>query len=143
MGGNTVRRVMMLVSVFAVFATTLVVGQEVKDTAKAAATRLKLKQKVTVDFKETPLKDVVDEIKEQVARLTFRIDTKGGVSMNRKLTYKAKDKPLEQVLDEMFSKETLGYIVLSNDKDAYDGAILIRSGKERGYPEGKEPKKNK
>jgi type II secretory pathway component GspD/PulD (secretin) len=111
-----------------------------KDTKAAAAARQKLKQKVTVKFKDTLLKDVVEELQDQVMGLRFRLDTKGGVSMNRKITYMAKDKPLDEVLDEMFKKEGLGYIVISKEKDAYDGTIWIKQGKERGYPEGQEPK---
>lgn len=112
------------------------------DTTKAAAARMKLKSKVTVEFKDTYLKDIVDEFQDQVSGLRFRLDTKGGVSMNRKISYKAKDKPLDEALDEMFKNEGLGYIVISKEKDAYDGTILIKVGKERGYPEGEEPKKD-
>jgi hypothetical protein len=112
-----------------------------KDTKAAAATREKLKQKVSVEFKDELLRNVLDELKDQVKGLKFQVDTKGGVSMNRKITYKAKNKPLDEVLDEMFKKEGFGYIVISNEKDVqYDGALLIKQGKERGYPEGKEPK---
>jgi hypothetical protein len=109
------------------------------DTPKAAATRMKLKQKVTVDYKDTMLKDVVDDIKSQVDGLLIKLDA--GVSMNRKISYKAKDKPLEEVFDEILGKEGLGYVVTSKDKDAYDGRVLIKTGKERGYPEGQEPAK--
>lgn len=113
------------------------------DTPKAAAARQKLKNKVTVEFKDTYLKDVVEELQDQVSGLRFRLDTKGGVSMNRKITYKAADKPLADVLDEMFKNEGLGYVVISKEKDAYDGTILIKQGKERGYPEGEGPKGDK
>ncbi|HTU89047.1 MAG TPA: hypothetical protein VMF69_03020, partial [Gemmataceae bacterium] len=58
---------------------------------------------------------------------------KGGVSNNTKFTYKAEDKPLEEVLDEMFKKNDLGYIVISQQGNAYDGTILIVKGKARGY----------
>lgn len=111
-----------------------------KDTAKAAATRKKLKQKVTVNFKETLFRDVVDEIKDQVSGIGIRLDNKGGVSNNKKLTYSAKDKPLEEVLNEMLGKEGLGWYVISKQNDAYDGTIWIKQGKERGYPVGQEPK---
>jgi len=116
-------------------------GLRAADTPKAAAARQKLKMKISVDFKDTPLKDVKDELSEAVPGLRFRLDTKGGVSMNRKITYMADNKPMDQVLDEMFKKEGLGYFVISQTGNAYDGTVLIKQGKERGYPEGEEPPK--
>lgn len=119
-----------------------------EDTPKAAATRKKLKQKVTLDLKDAFVSEIIDEIKEQVKDIIIQVDTKGGVSRNRRMTIKCKDKPLEEALDEMLKKETLGYIVISNTKNAYDGGILIRMGTERGYPaeekdKGKEKEKSK
>src|SRR5579875_1043847 len=110
-----------------------------KDTPKAAATRQLLKTKVSVDYKDTPLSEVVEDIKDQIREKTkkvlgVRVDNKGGVSNNTKFTYKADDKPLEEVLDEMFQKNDLGYIVISQQGNAYDGTLLIVKGKARGYP---------
>ena len=113
-----------------------------KDTPKATAARKLLKQKVSVEFKDSPLADVVDDIKSQVKGLGIRIDTKGGVSMNQTVTYKADDKPLDEVLDEMFKKIDLGYVIISKPRDAYDGTLFIKKGKERGYPKGEEPGKD-
>jgi len=105
------------------------------DTPKAAAARKLLKKKITVNFKETPLKDVVEELKEDhVLGISIRIDTKGGVSQNQAITYKGADVTLEQALDEMFKKNGLGYVVISGKNNAYDGSVLIKQGKERGYP---------
>src|SRR5262249_22150682 len=139
-GGHPMKRLL----VFAAALTALAgPARAAEDTPKAAETRKKLKQKVTVDYKNELLRNIVDDLKEQVKGLSIRIDVAGGVSQNRKITYKAKDKPLEEVLDEMFKKEELGYIVISKDKDAYDGSILIRAGQERGYPKGEDPTKDK
>jgi autotransporter-associated beta strand protein len=105
------------------------------DTPKAAAARKLLKKKITVNFKETPLKDVIEELKEDhVPGISIRIDTKGGVSQNQAITYKGADVTLEQALDEMFKKNGLGYVVISGKNNAYDGSVLIKQGKERGYP---------
>jgi hypothetical protein len=105
------------------------------DTPKAAATRKLLKTKITVNFKDTRLEDVVEEIKEEhVKGISIRLDTRGGVSRNQTITYKGKDVALEQALDEMFQKNGLGYVVTSEKNNAYDGSILIRQGKERGFP---------
>ena len=62
----------------------------------------------------------MDEIKEQVKGFKFLLDTKGGVSRNQPMTYKAKGKTVEQVLDEMFKKPELGYIIISKKGNAYD-----------------------
>lgn len=107
-----------------------------QDTAKAAETRKKLQQKITVEYKDERLEDVLDDLKEK-AKVSFRLDSKGGVSKNRKLTYKAANKPVEVILDEMFKNQELGYVIISKDKDAYDGGILIKVGKERGNEEKK------
>ena len=104
------------------------------DTPAAAKTRKLLKQKVTCEYKDTRLEDVVDDLKEQVKGLRMQLDTKGGVSRNQAITYKAKDVSLEEALDAMFKKNGLGYIVISKKNNAYDGSIQIKQGKERGYP---------
>jgi hypothetical protein len=111
-----------------------------KDTTKAAATRKKLDTKVTVNWKDTLFRDIIDEVKEMVPGVSIRLDLKGGVSNNRKFTYSAKDKPLKDVLSDMLNKEGLGWYVISKEKDAYDGTIWVKLGKEKGHPEGQEPK---
>jgi hypothetical protein len=116
-----------------------------KDTPKAATTRKLLKTKVSVDYKDTPLSEVIDDIKDQVKEkskkpLGVRLDNKGGVSNNTKFTYKADDKSLDAVLDEMFKKNELGYIVISQRGNAYDGTLLIVKGNARGYPAKKDDK---
>jgi hypothetical protein len=133
------RRFLILSAVF-VFCTATV---QAEDTPAMAKTREKLKQKVSVEFKDTQLKDVVDELKEKVEGLTFLLDQKGGVSGNKKFSYKATDKPLEGILDEMFKKENLGYYVIGKEEKAYEGSIRIKVGKERGFQAGQEPDKKK
>ena len=104
------------------------------DTPAAAKTRKLLKQKVDCEYKDTRLEDVVDDLKEQVKGLRMQLDTKGGVSRNQTINYKAKGVTLEEALDQMFKKNGLGYIVISRKNNAYDGSIQIRQGKERGNP---------
>ena len=107
------------------------------DTPAAAKTRKLLEQKVSVDFKDTRLEDAMDEIKEQVKGFKFMLDTKGGVSRNQAITYKAKDRTVAEVLDEMLKKPALGYIVISKKGNAYDGLVQIRKSDERGYEKEK------
>jgi hypothetical protein len=104
------------------------------DTPAAAATRKLLQTKVTVDYNGTSLRDVVDDLKEQVKGLKVIIDTKGGVSGNQTITLTAKDVTLADALDKMFAKNGLGYVVISQKGNAYDGLVQIKQGKERGFP---------
>jgi hypothetical protein len=110
------------------------------DTPKAAAARKLLKQKVTVDWKDEAFRTVMEELREQVKGLFFRPDTKSGVQLNTKITLSMKEAPLEQVLNAICDKNGWGYYIISNEKVAYDGNIVVKVGKERGYEEGKEPK---
>jgi hypothetical protein len=107
------------------------------DSAAAAKTRKLLKTRLTIEFKDTALKDALEELKEEVKGLKFLIDTKGGVSRNQPMTIKAKDKPVEEILDEMLKKPALGYIVISKKGNAYDGLVQIRKSDERGYEKEK------
>ena len=109
-----------------------------EDTPAAAKTRKLLKEKITVDFKDLRLEDCLDEIKEQVKGLKTVYAV--GVSRNQTITFMAKDKTVEEVLDGMFKKNGLGYIVISKKNNAYDGLVQIKQGPERGYEKGKEPK---
>ena len=104
------------------------------DSPAAAKTRKLLKQKISVDFKDTRLEDAMNAIKDEVKGFKFLLDAKGGVSRNQTITYKAKDKTVEDILDEMLKKPDLGYIIISKKGNAYDGLIQVRKSKERGTP---------
>jgi hypothetical protein len=113
-----------------------------QDTPSAKKARGRLKEKISIDVTETRLKDVLDEIKREMNnKVSFKIDNASGVSNNTKLTCKAEDKTLAQILDDVCTKNDMGYIIISRAGDRYDGWILIRKGKgkERGYEDGKEP----
>jgi len=113
-----------------------------EDSPKAAKTRMLLKQKVTLKFKDTSFGEVVSDIKDQVKGLALQPDTKAGVNLNKQITYSCKDKPLEDVFDELFGRFGWGYYVKSQKNSAYDGLVYIRPGKERGW-EGKEGRQDK
>ena len=130
------------VILFVCFAIVLGVGAAAADDSpKAAETRKKLSTKIDVDYSDTTLTDVIDDLKEKVSGLGVTVDAVGGVSRNLKITYKAKQKSLADVLDGMFQKNGCGYIVVSQPGAAYDGNIKIKQGKERGYLVGEEPTK--
>lgn len=118
---------------------------QAQESPGAIAARKKLKQKISVEFKEVTTKGIFDDIKNEMEKpVAFKIDTGSGMSLNTKLTYKAKDKTVEDVLNEMAEKFEFGWFVKSDPKDRYDGWVIIRKAKEkeRGYEAGKEPKKS-
>jgi hypothetical protein len=115
-----------------------------KDTPAAATTRKKLQTKISVEYKDVSLKEIMDDIKQKVndatgSDLSIYMDNQGGVSNNSTLSYSAKDKTVAEILDGLFKNNDLGYIVISKEyktyKGRYDGWLLIVKGKERGYPE--------
>jgi hypothetical protein len=111
------------------------------DTPAAAAARKLLQKKLKdVGFKETRLRDALDEISDEIKGLRFRVDTKGGVSNNQTVNYAGKDVTVADALDAMFKKNDLGYVVISAKNTAYDGTVLIKKGKERGFPAKDEKK---
>jgi hypothetical protein len=110
------------------------------DSPLVAKTRKKLETKISVDFKDERLKDVVKELEEK-AEVKFHLDTKGGVSQNMAFTYKADEKPLREVLDEMFKGKGLGFVIhrKQNNTDRYEGYLDIVQGDQRGDEPPKSP----
>src|SRR5579885_193511 len=136
MGGRTVRRLLVACPVLLLAAAAL----WAEDSKKAADTRQKLQTKISVAFKDTLFRDVQDELKDKVEGVRYRADTKGGVNLNAKVTYKADDQPLEAVLNGICDKMDLGWHVVSKQGDAYDGTVYFTRGKERGYAQGQQPR---
>jgi TolA-binding protein len=141
------RAYLLLLGLLLIANPSWLVAKDVKDSPAAAATRKKLKAKISVDYKDVSLKDVMEDLKQKVKDatdmdLSIQLDNAGGVSNNSTITFTAKDQPVEQILNMMFKNNGLGYIVVSKEyktyKGRYDGWLLIVKGKERGYPEGEE-----
>jgi hypothetical protein len=131
-----VKRLILSCTLIALFAVPA--PSRADDTTKAAATRKVLKtKKITVDFDDVRLEEIVEDLKEKTG-LKFLLDSKGGVSRNSKFSYKGKDQTLEEVFAGLFAKSDLGYFI--DQSKAYDGLIKITKGGERGYEKGKEPK---
>jgi hypothetical protein len=118
-----------------------------KDTPLAAHTRTKkLQTKITVDYQDQMLREAFADISKQLedagaGSLSVKYDT--GVSMNQRVTYKGANQTVADVLDGILKRNNLGYVVVSKDKDRYDGWLLVKQGNERGYPAGQEPKAGK
>jgi hypothetical protein len=115
-----------------------------KDTALAANTRTKkLTAKVTVDFKDEMLADCLKEISRQIEEAgsgSLSADFATGVSRNQRVTFAAKDQAVAEVLDAICKTNSLGYYVVSKEKDRYDGWIRFTRGSEHGWSAGQEPK---
>jgi hypothetical protein len=120
-------------------------GDKPADSAKAKKTRELLKTKLTLDIGETELPNLIEELQEAwqekaktKGKVPVKLDTKAGINRNKRLKYACKDKSVEDILAELLGKNGWGYFVNSNAKDSqFDGAIWVRPGKERGYPEAK------
>lgn len=115
-----------------------------KDTAAAAFTRTqKLKGKVTVEAKNTLFKDVLKDISDQLDAQRLRplsYQTEPGINLNSKVTLDAKDVAADEALDLVLKPLGYGYVVVSKEKDRYDGWIKVVKGDARGYEPGSEPK---
>jgi len=108
------------------------------DTPVMAATRKKLQTKMKADFKDTRLRDILEELKSQAEGLNFYLAT--GVSNNMTLTYstKGEEQTIEQILEGLFKGRELGWIVhrARNAGDRYEGWVQIVQGNNRGYEDG-------
>ena len=108
-----------------------------KDTPAADRTRTKLlKTKVTVNFANVPLREVMKELAGQVEMMqerpvlwTYSVDVKPDTPVK----FACNDKPLDAALDQLFKELGLGYFVVSKDDDKHDGWVKITKGTERGY----------
>lgn len=121
-------------------AGTAVAADPPKDTTNAAFTRAKkLKGKVSVEFKNEPLKVAFEALSEQLVDQKLgpiSVHYGVGVSQNTRITYVGKDVTAEAALDGILKQLDLGYHVVSKEKDRYDGWIEVGKGTHRGYPPG-------
>jgi hypothetical protein len=123
---------------------------EGKDAAAVAKTRKKLEETIIepadCNFKDEPLEDVLKKIVKEAAEVSFYFDN--GVARHKVMNYTLKEKKsVKDVLDEMFKKYDLGYLIHRKDKEAdrYEGWVQIRLSNERGdeiSKDAKDPKKD-
>src|SRR5262249_26499794 len=121
----------------ALFAAVAVAADEPAETPAAAKTKKVLQTKVKkIEWKDTRLEDAVSELKEEVKGLFIHFDRKGGISANRKVTFKGKNKTAQEILNGMCDNlGGVGYVIKSKKGDTYDGNIFIKVGKARGTRE--------
>jgi hypothetical protein len=129
-----------LTLVLVAVAPAAAVDKKAKDSPVVAATRKKLKSnKVTVDYQDTRLEEVLADLKKQTEDISIRVDPKAGVNQNTKVTYKADDAPLDEVLDKMFKKYDLGYVIGTKKDGRYEGWLIINKSNARGVAEKEKP----
>lgn len=116
-------------------------AKDAKPTPAAELTLTKaLKAKVSVDYKDTRLGDVLKEFAAQVdmrADVVVMWSYGPGFPHGQKVSYTCRDKPLAAALDELLAKAGgLGYVVVSHDGDRRDGWVLLTATGERGFDRG-------
>lgn len=118
-------------------------AQAAKDTDAAAKTRKLLDTKISVDYEDSLLQDVVKDLSDKVKEASkedfpTKIDLNSGASQNMKIKYTAKNMTVAEILDGLGKKHDLGYIIISGKYKTYykfDGYLLIVKGTNRGYPD--------
>ena len=111
------------------------------DTPNAKKTRALLQTKLDeVDFQDEAFGDVINDLKDKVPGLHIQTAKDGTIKLNHQCKFSAKDVTLAEALDKLLTSidSTWGYIVISQKGNAYDGSIMIRTGKERGFPADKD-----
>jgi putative peptide zinc metalloprotease protein len=109
-----------------------------QDSRAARTTRRRLQGRLGVHYEGRPLGEVLDDLGRRApgGALAIVHDEKLSEALLREpVTYRADGQRLATVLDRVLERHGLGYVVLSEPGER-DGALLIREGRERGYPEG-------
>ena len=110
-----------------------------RNTPASNVTRRLLQAGVTVHYDRTRLADVFADLQKQVPGLRLKGGAAAGADDDLPVTFHAERQRLSSVLDRMFEPVGLGYVVKSEAGAADDGWLLVRAGRERGYPEGPRP----
>ncbi|HTU91318.1 MAG TPA: biotin/lipoyl-binding protein [Gemmataceae bacterium] len=114
--------------------------QDLEQLSPAATrTRRLMKHRITVSYDNTRLADVLADLKKQIKDLQWTLDTEAGANEDLTVSYQAKEQRLGMVLDALFGRMGLGFVILSESDSKQDGHLLIRPGSERGEPEGGRP----
>jgi putative peptide zinc metalloprotease protein len=113
--------------------------QDLEQLSPAATdTRKLMKRRVTVSYANTKLSDVLADLKKQVKELKWTLE-KGTVAEELTVSYQAKEQRLGMVLDALFERMRLGFVIVSEKDSPQDGHLLIHPGTERGERSGGRP----
>jgi hypothetical protein len=107
-----------------------------RPTAASVKTLRHLQDKVNVSYHEARLADVFADLNRQVKSVHLLPDPAAKPSDDVKVTYQAQGQRLATVLDQIFEEPGLGYVLLSDENSEHDGWLMVRPGRERGFPEG-------
>jgi hypothetical protein len=144
-----VRRI--LTGGFLLAATCLVTLSGIAETPQsqgAKATReKKLTAKITVEFDNKPLREILDELPgilegTGAGRVRIKPLPGSGITLTSRFTIKGKDITLEEFLNKLIVDKNWGWYVNSTKVgDQDDGAIFLTTNpKETGYKDGTGPK---
>ena len=113
-------------------------AKKTEDSPLVKRTKQRLERKISVNFKDDMLKDVLEELGE-LAGVKFRRDPT--IPGHKRMNYTAENQTVREILDKMFKPDGLGYIIHRAEKpnDRYEGWIFVVMGDQRGDPEA--PKK--
>ncbi len=111
-------------------------------TPAAVAARNLMKRRVSVAYENTRLSDVLADLKKQVKPIRWKLSQGAGALDDLTVSYQAKNQRLGMVLDALFDKMGLGFVVVSDQGAPDDGHLLIRAGTERGEPREGRPLAN-
>jgi type IV pilus assembly protein PilQ len=107
-----VRRWRLTAAVWAIgclLGTTALSGQQVQNPAEAAALRERLQKKISVDFRKTPIEDVIRIITEQAG-----VGVVASPNVKGETTVKLTDVPLEEALRSILEVQGYDYAVGTN-----------------------------
>jgi len=105
---------------------------EDKLTPEATKTKNeRLKVKASVEWKNLFLRECMAELVSamkdaDLGKIEIKFDAAGGVSMNTRMTYSAKDKTIEEILNEFLPANDLKYTIISKKGDKTDGGLLLK-----------------
>ncbi len=84
-------------------------GQQVQDPAEAAALRERLQKRISVDFRKTPIEDVIRILTEQAG-----VGVVASPNVKGETTVKLTDVPLEEALRSILEVQGYDYVVGTN-----------------------------
>ena len=116
--------------VVVVFAVPVLAQEKLTDAA-AKTKNERLKVKTSVEWKNLFLRECMNELASAIkdadlGKIEIKYDAAGGVSMNTRMTYSAKDKTIEEILNEFLAANDLKYTIISKKGDKADGGLQIK-----------------
>jgi putative peptide zinc metalloprotease protein len=107
---------------------------EPRSNAALATARL-LARRVSFTF-QGKLSDALEQLSKQVEGVRFWLASEDAGLGDKQVECPAQKMPVAAVLDTLLTRAHAGYFIVSNPEDEHDGWLQVRSGHERGRPEG-------